>query len=321
MFPEHDLTKVQSDGTFGALLLSLELVWKELKAEFRGGSWADRQLLTEMENWIRNRFDGSQYNYFAAFARQFCQFDDRRVVNKLKNILFPANFPNGVLVFHEGCGCWTLGLDASQQIVATHGFLDARILIAETLVRMLECDKDARLLSQKYFDNKLRQPIEDIISFLAKEFERLDAALDSNLLFVLCKGNEARGGNRTQAYVDPGLDMCVFPACARASRSIYLNRNFFRGRETVDQYSISGEQLLYFGMTIVHELTHHILKTEDVQKSFYGREKCFWLADRLAPRDGAMINADNFSLFARDLKLCQTGSKPKFLTAMAGSTV
>jgi len=315
----HDPYEGHGDGTFGTLIERLDDVWKELKKELSHGSWADRQLLTEMENWIRNRFDGTHYNNFAAFARQFCQFDERPAVKRLRKTLFPKEFPHGLLVYFEWCDCWTLGLNESEQRVATHGYLDARLLAAEAFVWITEGQGDAVPLCQRYFDFAEREPIKLTRSQLATKFQILDSALDSNLAFVLCKGNPQRSGNRTQAYVDPGLDNYVSPQCAQVSRCIYLNAGFFRGNEPHDLYTVSGEQLLYHGMTILHELTHHILKTEDLNDTCYGRAKCFKLAESFNSPNISLRNADNYALFARDLKLSKTGSKLNFLATTSQS--
>lgn len=310
----HDLYQGYGAETFGALLKQLE-AWGKRTKSFSQDSWADQQLVAEMKNWVTNQFDGSRYNYFATFARQFCQFDERPVVKELKDILFPLEFPKGRLIFHEVENCWTLGLDELDQKIAANAFVYARSLVHETLSALLLLDDyNTVLLCKTYFDSKERNPPEHTVVNLIKQFELLKSALDGKTLFVLCKGDPTRSGVRTCAYVDPGLDNCVFPACAQASRCIYLNQGFFKGRETRDEFSISGEGLLFHSMTILHELTHHILKTDDVDEWYYGRKKCFDLAAR-RPRE-AMTNADSFALFARDLKLCKTGSKLSFLNGL-----
>lgn len=330
----HDLYDGLGAESFGALLKRLEDVWKKLKLSLAQGSssrrladrpgWTDQELLAQMSNWIQNGFNGSCFNDFAAFARQFCQVDVRPEVVELKDILFPPEFPEGRLVFHERLNCWTLGLSQHDQGIAINAFFDARLLAAETFLWLMERDNTTELLCKKYFDPKGRKSLDQTVSKLEEEFERLHSALESNISFVLCRGNPQRSGKRTLAYVDPGLDYNafqpglghnVFLPCARASRCIYLNEGFFRGGERQTEFSISGEHLLFHGMTILHELTHHILKTDDIDDWYYGRDLCFQLPLR-KPWEEAITNADSFALFARDVKLCKNGSRPSFLNGI-----
>jgi hypothetical protein len=318
----------RTEENFGTFINNIVWWYEKLSDQERKGHRGhDPTLLTDIRQWLDDPANGYLYLFFILghsevlarhadnlwppMARSGPVVQDFFTYQGLKALMFPRNCPEGMLAFHPEYSCWTFGLDARQGSTAAKAFEIARLLVTEAYARLIQNDSDAITLYKQYFD-MTEDVLDEHQNFTAikQDFERLHSVLTSGKqMFVLCKGTKKQT-TRSVAYVFPAFIANVNPEIARYSNCIFLNDLFFENTDESSSYLVNGEGLYYEGMVVLHELTHLVCNTIDFEDKYYGRKKCFSLA-RLNT-SMAIRNADNFALFARDLKLCKDGQKLHF---------
>lgn len=302
-------------GHFRTLIKELEALLPGIKA-MKSPNEFDQLVIRLMEGWLAQVNSAYAYDAFIDFAFRWCKNDPRSQLKELQRILFPVNSKFPYLAFVPFAGCWTFRLTESEKEKACSGFNRAKELVKISIRHLHSPGPYCKWLCRKYFGDPGRTPdfVTEVwtIGELLSRFVRLKAATDDNhMMDVLCKGTEDRAGARAVGYVDSAGDAQIPHArLAKYSRCTYLTDRFFRPIEQHEQNDplFSAQYHLKSGMTILHELTHHVLGTDDKKvngKDAYGRLKCINLA--LQSQDYSMNNADSLALFAQDLALFDMG--------------
>jgi len=292
-------------NNFRTLITDLEALLPRLRA-MSSRDDHDNVVIGLMARWLNDVNASFRYDAFADFAVQWCHNDDRPPVKKLAELLFFPHTRTPLLAFIRHAGCWTFRLTDGEKSTAARGYARAKEMVNTTIRHFQERGPYFDWLFAKYFGNL------QLIAQLDEQFVQLKAAFDDNTAMdVICKGTENRAGERAVGYVDPAGDMQIrHEVLAQCSRCTYVTDRFFQGICAHQQNDelFSAQYHLNFGTTILHEMTHHVLKTEDGKldgRDAYGRLKCILLAERSGAR--AMKNADNLALFAQDLTLYDLG--------------
>lgn len=218
-----------------------------------------------------------------------------------------------------GGGCWTFGFDND---VLCAPVANLKKLISTAHKAMLAREATTLRLVKAYFGyNK-----EDHCAYLVKVFELLLRAAVSGQAkkrtVLLCRGTADDSDNdRTFGYVrTPARDVAHLGAdLGNHFRCICLTDACF-GR--TDPHFPAVDSRWIVATSILHELTHLVLNTEDKEVSLgtgiaartgeaYGRELCGKLAIQYAhfknQELSPLLNADSLAFFAYDLRLLKDG--------------